>query len=171
MTSSALPKSQIDPQQELKPCPCCSGEAVLNPEDRCNLVYAECRGCGLRTLPGRVSVVVTSWNSRKNATAVAGGKATRGLRSKKKLWSSRRNLRKARRVKTLKRLRPFIQQAVAELDRLREVEAQMLDISDSSSAHPLNLCPDLAATKTVHPVPGPDLPAEQIHEPMTLTTP
>ena len=170
MSAFTLPETQMAPQQELKQCPCCNGTAALNPSAGRSLFYAECTECGLQTLPGVAIAVTNCWNARRGTVSAFGGRATKGLRSKRKFWSSKRNLRKARQAKALKRLRPRIQQTVQELSRLRQAEARVRKCSGGPSADPLAILFEQAVPESNRPVPCPDLPAEQPAE-LAMTIP
>jgi hypothetical protein len=60
-----------------------------------------CCGCGVRSPSNAAAseAAVAWWNKRRGTVSTLGGLATRGLSSRKKRIASRRNLRKARRVK------------------------------------------------------------------------
>jgi len=60
-----------------------------------------CGGCGLRspTIPSSPEAVVGWWNKRRGTVSALGGLGTRGRTSRRKRIASRRNLKKARRVK------------------------------------------------------------------------
>lgn len=154
MSAFTLPETQMAPQQALKQCPCCNGTAALNPSAGRSLFYAECTECGLQTLPGVAIAVTNCWNARRGTVSAFGGRATKGLRTKRKFWSSKRNLKIARRVKALKRLHPRIQRAVEELAWLRQGEANELEISASSSVHPSTVPLDESVLESHRMVPA-----------------
>jgi hypothetical protein len=80
-------------------------------------------------MPGLGSAVIAAWNRRSGSPSAAGGRGSRGLCSKRKFWSSRRNLRRAREAKTLKKLRRALAAATAEFLQLSRREAEQFAIS------------------------------------------
>ena len=80
-------------------------------------------------MPGLGSAVIAAWNRRSGSPSAAGGRGTRGLCSKRKFGSSRRNLRRAREAKTLKKLRRALAAATAEFLQLSRREAEQFGIS------------------------------------------
>src|SRR5208283_956460 len=88
-------------------CPFCSAGGHLT---FCGLnpvrYGVQCRGCGA-SVPARHASqqdAISVWN-RRSGLATLGGKATKGLRSRRKLAAAKRNLRKARQTRQLNRLR------------------------------------------------------------------
>lgn len=110
-------------------CPFCASSAHVTWEGLDPLLYGvACRNCGASiprthaTASGAISV----WN-RRSGLATLGGKATAGLRSPQKLEAARRNLKKAREVRQLSRIRSKAEAAYNELQQYREVERADLE--------------------------------------------
>jgi hypothetical protein len=67
--SATEPLPAAQEADELKPCPCCGGEAYLH-EHAVVWVSIECKQCGLRTKPttlildGQRKELIASWNCR-----------------------------------------------------------------------------------------------------------
>ena len=111
------------------PCPFCSGSCHvtfkgINPV----LFGVQCRNCGA-SIPARHAQykdAVRAWNPRSGLAAM-GGRATRGIRSRRKLAAARRNLKKARQVRQINRLRQGIEAAYTALKPYRQREFAMAE--------------------------------------------
>lgn len=58
------------PLQDLLPCPCCAGQAVLQWSKHSGLFYVDCEVCRLGTAPTvGIDEAVGVWNRRTNRTA------------------------------------------------------------------------------------------------------
>jgi hypothetical protein len=102
----------------LKVCPFCSHIPALKAMPR---PWIECRGCGVSLAPVEPvdeAELVGRWNRRHGTHSAAGGRATKGLSTKRKRRASRRNLRRARRVKQFLRILPLVEQAQRENEKV-----------------------------------------------------
>ena len=110
-------------------CPFCSAPghvywAGLQPP----LYGVKCRNCGasIPTTHATAREAISAWNRRAGLAAV-GGKATKGLRSRRKITVAKRNLKKARQVRRLNRLRAEAETAYTKLQEYRAVERAKLE--------------------------------------------
>lgn len=90
-------QDEIEPIK-LKACPFCAGLAQIIPAGDGTDFTAQCSVCEA-TAPGCYVSELTAaaaWNQRCGSPSAAGGKATRGISTKRKRASSKRNLRRAR---------------------------------------------------------------------------
>ena len=117
--------SQADqPTPALKCCPFCAGKAEVitaNEPTRYGVRCSSCHG-GFQPAYKAREEAVFLWNWRGGTSSAAGGRATKGLRSKRKVASAKRNLRKARAAKKLKKVWAEIDVAYAQLKPLRAAQ-------------------------------------------------
>lgn len=110
-------------------CPFCASSAHVTWEGLDPLFYGvTCRNCGA-SIPrthATASEAISVWN-RRSGLATLGGKATAGLRSPQKLEAARRNLKKAREVRQLNRIRAEAEAAYNQLQYYRKVERADLE--------------------------------------------
>jgi hypothetical protein len=92
------------------------------------LYGVKCRNCGasIPTTHATAKEAISVWNRRAGLAAV-GGKATKGLRSRRKIAAAKRNLKKARQVRQLNRLRVEGEAAYTKLQEYRTVERAELE--------------------------------------------
>ena len=99
--------TQTDEQAiHFKLCPFCSRSAHPIQLNDGFAFLVECTGCKVRSPTTYPSVLAAAgwWNQRAGTPSAFGGRATRGISTKRKRASSRRNLRRARWVKKCRRL-------------------------------------------------------------------
>ena len=108
----------------IRTCPCCNSQPALNPLGPGGLAWIECFHCGLRTMPGLGSAVIAAWNRRSGGPAASGGRGTKGLHSARKCRSSRKNLRRASRIRAQKKLQRTLDHALGEFLELSRREAE-----------------------------------------------
>ena len=112
-------------------CPFCAGAAhVIWQGLRPPSYGVKCRNCGASIPTSRATAreAISAWN-RRAGLATRGGKATKGIRSRRKLAAARRNLKKARQVRQLNRLRAEVEVAYAKLQPYRAAERAELEVS------------------------------------------
>lgn len=96
----------------------------------------QCRNCGA-SIPAthpKCQDAISAWN-RRSGLAMLGGRATRGIRSRRKLEAARDNLQKARQARKLNRLRHGVEVAYAAIkpyrqQQLAESEAAVAESRD-----------------------------------------
>ncbi len=116
-------------------CPFCGTSAHvfwvgLNP-----LTYGvRCRSCGasIPAIHTEYQDAVRAWN-RRSGLAMLGGRATRGIRSRRKLAAARRNLKKARQTRQLNRLRQAEEVIYARLRPYRQQETAIIEAAVAGS--------------------------------------
>jgi len=113
----------------IRACPFCGSEAQLVLAHDQVRRAVQCSNCSASVPPtsGTEFEALARWNRRSGGVAAAGGRATRGLRSRRKLAAARRNLALARQSKLLKRVRAKTDEAVAQLRSYREAEGRELE--------------------------------------------
>jgi len=112
------------PALVLKICPFCAGQAEVITDyepTRYGIRCAVCHG-GFQPVYETCDEAAIMWNRRSGGISAAGGRATRGLRSRRKAAASKRNLKKARAAKKLKKICTRIDVAFEKLKPLRESE-------------------------------------------------
>jgi restriction alleviation protein Lar len=105
-------------------CPFCASPAHVVWEGLKPPLYGiRCRNCGasVPTIRATAKEAISVWNRRAGLASV-GGKATAGIRSRRKLAAARRNLKKAREVRQLNRIRLSLETAYAHIRPYREQE-------------------------------------------------
>lgn len=100
-----------------KQCPFCNGLAVFTTCYEPVRYGVRCTACQVIFLPVLESEAeaVALWNRRCGTVSAAGGRASAGKCSRRKLRAARRNLKKARQVLQLNRLRRSEEAAYAQL--------------------------------------------------------
>jgi len=126
----------------LKVCPFCGSDGDLIHAPESVGVGVRCTNCGasIPQIHSSAAEATTAWNHRCNSPAslaALGGAATRGLSTRRKRVSSRRNLRKARERKHLRGIKAGIEESYAALQVARkgeqaEIEAAALDLAPNS---------------------------------------
>ena len=118
----------------IKPCPFCAGRAVVTENIDREVFSIECCGCSLQFMNVFKSFeeAALMWCRRRSTVSAAGGRATRGLSTRKKRRACRRNLRRARKMKKLKWIRsqyePLYQRNKARLaEEIAELKAALKD--------------------------------------------
>ncbi|MGD0614170.1 MAG: Lar family restriction alleviation protein, partial [Verrucomicrobiota bacterium] len=108
----------------LKRCPFCYSNAKVATAYEPTRYGIHCPGCAAGFLPVLETEreAVARWNRRAGTVSAAGGRATRGLTSRRKAAAARRNLRKAREQKQLNALKREI---TARLEALRSNRQEM----------------------------------------------
>ena len=110
----------------IRPCPFCGSEDLLvSVHDRYGVQCA----CGASLQPSHRTLVeaLIRWNKRSGGAAAAGGRATKGLCSRRKLAAAKRNLKKARYARLVIRLKVKTAAAIAQLRPYREAEQLRLE--------------------------------------------
>ena len=105
-------------------CPFCAATGHLTFRGLSPVLYGvQCRSCGANIPANRAKSqdAIQAWN-RRRGLASAGGKATKGIMTRKKHRSCRRNLRIARREKKMKSIRAEGEVLYWKLKELRAVE-------------------------------------------------
>jgi hypothetical protein len=108
----------------IKPCPLCGGFAVVA-FDATRLHHGvRCLGCqaNLPAIFESAEEAINAWCQRRGTAAFAGGKATRGILTKKKQRASLRNLRAARKARKLKWLKDRRDTTGKVLRMFRQIE-------------------------------------------------
>src|SRR5512137_445137 len=108
----------------IRPCPFCGSRAELvlaHDQVRRGIQCSACSACVPPVHRSEFEAMMR-WNRRSGGVAAAGGRATRGLRSRRKLPAAKRNLKVARKAKQIKRIRAKTDEAVARLRPYREAE-------------------------------------------------
>jgi hypothetical protein len=116
--SDTVNRKQIHHQEHLKRCPFCAGRAQLRIDQDKTDLRIQCEDCDLRTpssQPENEEQLRAWWNRRKGSPSAFGGRATKGISTKRKRAASRRNLRRARVVAKSRRM-------AEKLQAMREVE-------------------------------------------------
>ena len=124
-TSDHAATGQADqPTSILKICPFCAGPAEVVTANEPTRYGVRCVSChaGFQPVFKDREEAFLVWNWRGGTASAAGGRATKGLRSRRKVATARRNLRKARTAKKLKEIRAKIDIAYAQLKRLRAAQ-------------------------------------------------
>ena len=129
-------------------CPFCAGGAHVSFQGLKPLLYGiHCRNCGAG-IPARYTSqqkAIQVWN-RRSGLASLGGRATRGIRSRRKLAAARRNLKRARKLTWLRReidaamavIKPFHDKEMAENEAaLREDLAWLREREQLIFANPV----------------------------------
>jgi hypothetical protein len=115
-----------DLARSIRCCPFCSAAAHVSFEGISPMRFGvRCRSCGASVPVRHASQddAVRAWNQRRGLATV-GGKATRGIRSRRKLAAARRNLKTARKWKLIRQrveaaytaLKPYRQKQLAEME-------------------------------------------------------
>jgi hypothetical protein len=110
-------------------CPFCAGPAHVIWQGLHPLLYGvRCRNCGASIPTTRTTAkeAISIWN-RRAGLASRGGRATAGIRTRRKLVAARRNLKKARQVRQRDRLRTAAEAAYATLQQYRQMERAELE--------------------------------------------
>ena len=110
-------------------CPFCAGAAhVIWQGLRPPSYGVKCRDCcaSIPTIHASAKEAISAWN-RRSGLATRGGKATKGIRSPRKVDAARRNLKKARHVRQLNRLRIAEEAAFTNLQHYRKMERDKLE--------------------------------------------
>ena len=113
----------------IRPCPFCGSPAQLvldHDHVRRGIQCSVCSAC-VPPLHRSEFEAMARWNRRSGGVAAAGGRATLGLRSRRKLAAAKRNLVLARRAKKIIRLKAKTDDAVARLRPYREAEGRELE--------------------------------------------
>lgn len=111
-------QAEIGHHKRLKCCPFCAGRAYLRINQDKTDLRIQCDGCDLRTPSGHPEneeQLRAWWNRREGSPSAFGGRATKGISTKRKRAASRRNLRRARVVAKSRRM-------ADKLEAMREVE-------------------------------------------------
>jgi hypothetical protein len=108
--------------KQLKACPFCAGRAELVIAHDPVRYGVRCVACRVYFLPNLETreEALARWNRRVAGTA--GGRATKGLTSRRKRRAARRNLRTARKQKQLQRIRAEVDKLMTQLKSARQVE-------------------------------------------------
>ncbi len=112
-------------------CPFCSASCHVTFEGINPLLFGvQCRCCraSIPATHTEYQDAVRAWN-RRSGLAMLGGKATRGLRSRRKLAAARRNLKKARQTRQQNRTWRAVDAAYATLKPFREQELALAEAS------------------------------------------
>ena len=110
-------------------CPFCAGPAHVIWQGLHPPLYGvKCRNCcaSIPTTRASAKEAISVWN-RRAGLARCGGKATKGIRSRRKVAAARRNLKKARHVRQLTRLQGKVEAAYAKLRPYRAAERAELE--------------------------------------------
>jgi hypothetical protein len=146
-TAHAAADQTAKPALALKCCPFCGGGAemttALFDEPRHGVHCPPCR-VGLFPVYETQAAAVALWNWRNGTASASGGRATRGLRSRRKLAAAKRNLKLARKAKQIKRVRAKTDEAVARLRPYREAERLRLEALAARSRSRLDADPALS---------------------------
>lgn len=94
----------------------------------------KCRDCGasIPAVHTEYRYAVGAWN-RRSGLAKLGGESTCGLKSARKLAAARRNLKKAREVRQLNRMRQEIEAAYAVIKPYRQQESARMEAAIAKS--------------------------------------
>jgi hypothetical protein len=109
---------EIARRKRLKRCPFCAGRAHVRINQDKSDLRIQCEDCDLRTPSGhpeKEEQLRAWWNRRAGSPSAYGGRATKGISTKRKRAASRRNLRRARVVAKSRRM-------ADKLEAMREVE-------------------------------------------------
>jgi hypothetical protein len=109
-----------------------------------------CRAGFLPVLIAKFEAIVL-WNRRSGGVSALGGKATKGITSRKKRRACRRNLRKAREARKLNRLRQEIRQAA---EKQRPYYQELEDWAVEKAVLSRERLADLAIKRHAHPDPA-----------------
>ena len=110
-------------------CPFCASPAHIIWQGLHPPLYGvKCRNCGasIPTTRATATEAISVWN-RRAGLASLGGRATAGIRSRRKIAAAKRNLNKARQVRKLNRLRTEEEVAYAKLKHYRTIERAELE--------------------------------------------
>jgi hypothetical protein len=116
-------------------CPYCAGTPHLTWVGLDPVLYGfRCRDCGASIPPRHPNIkeATCAWN-RRSGLAALGGKATRGIRSRRKVAAAKRNLRKAREVHQLNRMRQEVEAAFAAIKPYRQQETARIEAAVAKS--------------------------------------
>lgn len=140
--NSSIHNFENDLLNTIRCCPLCSATCQLTFKGINPLLFGvHCRSCGANipaTHP-KCQDAISAWN-RRSGLAMLGGRATKGLRSRRKLAAARRNLRTARKWKLI---RQRVEAAYTTLKPLRAAELAEMEAA---------LAADLAWLKEREPV-------------------
>jgi Lar family restriction alleviation protein len=110
-------------EMNFKPCPhcgCTNPEAVHQNNSEEVRHSVACPNCGASSgLRSTEEEAVDAWNRRHEMVSAAGGRATRGISTKKKRRACRRNLKKARAERYRLRLNREVERVLEEMWALR----------------------------------------------------
>jgi Restriction alleviation protein Lar len=110
-------------------CPFCSATGHLTFRELSPVRYGiQCRTCGasIPAIHPTSQAAILVWNQRRGL-ASSGGKATRGKCSRRKLAAARNNLKKARQVRQVNRLRNGAEAAFKALQPHRQREREWIE--------------------------------------------
>ena len=133
--NSITNKSEIVLPNSLGCCPFCAGSSHINWVGLNPLLYGvTCRNCGasIRAIHPKKEDAIRAWN-RRSGLASIGGRATRGNRSRRKLAAARRNLKTAREVRKLNRMRATVEAAYASIKPYRDQELTEMEAASAEN--------------------------------------
>lgn len=130
----------------IRPCPFCGSDAqlVLDHDQVRRGIQCSASSASVPPLHWNEFEALARWNRRSGGVAAAGGRATRGFRSRRKLAAAKRNLKLAREAKKLIRIKAKTDEAVARLRPYREAERLRLDALAARSRSRLETHPVLS---------------------------
>jgi transcription elongation factor Elf1 len=123
INSSLMNPVDAKPTPSLKACPFCASLAEIVGATGQG-VGVRCTGCGVSfpAIYKNLDQPIALWSQRRGTVSSAGGRATRGKCSRRKLRAARRNLKKGRQQKQLKRIRANIEAMMPQFRAARAAE-------------------------------------------------
>lgn|ERR1051325_10957748 len=108
----------------LRVCPFCAGEAEVFHRPQTARYGVNCSHCRCAFLPVFSTDIeaILHWNRRTGTSSAAGGRATRGKCSRRKLRAAKRNLRRARERKQIRIIRSRVEVLAQRLKEARSIE-------------------------------------------------
>lgn len=117
-----------------KRCPFCNGQAEV--VGACGQGFGvRCAGCGVLfpAIYRTCDEVIALWAKRAGIPSWFGGKATKGISTRRKRRACRRNLKKARQRKQLKRIRDNAEALMPQLQAMRHKELAEAELAVAQS--------------------------------------